>query len=118
MPPDVLRILRTTTLIISKTVAIRRAMGHIVAEAACIVRNSTSSWWAMNPVIEDSNRFGRLAEEPLAAFEASLGGRLPEDYRAFLLEHNGGRPRPATFTISKGEGETNVHTLYGLHDGP
>jgi hypothetical protein len=72
----------------------------------------------MDPKIEDSNRFGLLTENELAAFEVCVGGRLPEDYRKYLLIHNGGTPHPNTFTISEDEGDTSVHILYGLHAGP
>src|SRR5689334_12096299 len=37
---------------------------------------------------------GKLSEEKLAAVEGTWGIRLPDDYRAFLLQHNGGVPRP------------------------
>ncbi len=72
----------------------------------------------MAPIIEDSNRFGAATEQDVCAFETSLGVRLPEDYRRFLLKHNGGRPRPATFRIGAAEGESRVHLFLGLHDGP
>lgn len=39
----------------------------------------------------------KLSETRLAAFESKLGYRLPEDYRAFLLKHNGGRPSRRRF---------------------
>jgi hypothetical protein len=61
--------------------------------------------------IADSNRFGTLAPERLAAFEASLGTSLPDPYRAHLLAHNGGHV----------EGARKIHELHhvhGIHDGP
>jgi hypothetical protein len=35
----------------------------------------------------------------LRALERELRISLPQDYRAFLLEHNGGRPVPAGFVV-------------------
>lgn len=67
--------------------------------------------------INDSRKFGPLDEARLIAFEAEFGATLPEEYRAFLLKHNGGRPVPANFRLS-GDDASDVHQLYGLHDGP
>jgi hypothetical protein len=39
--------------------------------------------------IIQSNPYGKLTEEKLRQFEDALGTTLPEDYRKFLLEHNG-----------------------------
>jgi cell wall assembly regulator SMI1 len=39
------------------------------------------------------------SESAVAAFEESIGATLPADYRAFLLAHNGGRPKPELFDI-------------------
>lgn len=41
-----------------------------------------------------ANPYGTLDEDRLVQFEFELGVRLPEAYRAFLLEHNGGIPQP------------------------
>lgn len=38
-------------------------------------------------------------ERQLAEVEKKIGRRLPPDYRAFLLEHNGGYPEPDGFPI-------------------
>lgn len=51
----------------------------------------------------------------LARFEAKLGQPLPDAYRRFLTEVNGGRPEPAFFRASSGR----VHELpiwYGLDE--
>ncbi len=47
--------------------------------------------------------------------EGSLGVRLPESYRAFLLLVNGGRPNPPYFFVrGHDEEEFSVHYFYGL----
>lgn len=61
--------------------------------------------------IADSNRFGKLTPERLAAFEKSLGTQLPEPYRAHLLAHNGGYADGARDICE-------LHHVYGIHDGP
>lgn len=68
--------------------------------------------------IDNQNQYGSLSSEVLADFESQLGVKLPQDYRDHLLKYNGGDPRPNTFDISPDEGQSNVHNLYGLHDGP
>jgi cell wall assembly regulator SMI1 len=41
-----------------------------------------------------------LAPDELERAEKTLGVSLPEDYKRFLLAHNGGRPRPDAFRIT------------------
>ena len=64
-----------------------------------------------------SNQYGPLPEARLAQFEAQIGYRLPEDYRRFLLEHNGGVPSPNCFTISAEQGNDVLVGFFGLHSG-
>ncbi len=73
--------------------------------------------------IQHSNDYGALEPEKLEAFEAQIGARLPDDYRAFLLEHNGGRPKERVFAAPddplEKEGAWNERELiglYGLHE--
>jgi len=61
--------------------------------------------------IEDSNRFGALSMHRLEAFEKELGTALPEPYRQFLIQHNGGYPSGAKKLYA-------LDQFYGLHDGP
>ena len=68
--------------------------------------------------VERSNEFGRLDEARLRVFAAEIGARLPDDYRAFLLEHNGGLPVPSDFSLGAGHGDSTLHHTYGLHAGP
>lgn len=46
-----------------------------------------------------TNPFPPVTSEELVRVERQLGIDLPDDYRSFLLEHNGGRPKPNTFPI-------------------
>jgi ankyrin repeat protein/cell wall assembly regulator SMI1 len=41
----------------------------------------------------------------VAAFERQLGFEIPEEYRAFLLAHNGGVPQRNTFTYVNSQGQ-------------
>lgn len=62
-------------------------------------------------------------EACVAALESELGDRLPEDYRRFLLRHNGGRVRPGGFWLAVRTSpatalpDGEVETLSGLHGG-
>jgi hypothetical protein len=70
--------------------------------------------------IRDANRYGPLTEERLRRLEAGLEARLPDDYRAFLLQLNGGRPTLARFTFDV-DGETQESILewfFAVHDQP
>ena len=63
--------------------------------------------------IEDSGRV--LSEEDIEAFEVRLGYALPETYRRFLQEHNGGRPAPDVIDIDGlSRGPTDVQEFFGL----
>jgi len=67
--------------------------------------------------IQNANRFATLSLQRLEQFEAVLGTTLPDDYRQFLIQHNGGKPTPSVFTISVDEGDAMLHQVYGLHEG-
>lgn len=43
---------------------------------------------------------GPTTEAEISKFEKQVGHRLPDDYRNFLLTHNGGRPQPDAFTLN------------------
>ena len=43
---------------------------------------------------------GPTSEGAIKEFESYIGHALPEDYRSFLLEHNGGSPVPDAFTLT------------------
>lgn len=72
----------------------------------------------MSPIIKNPDLYGLLNETRLADFEINLGVRLPEDYRKFLMDHNGGIPEPSTFWIKDGIDSSEVFQFYGIHDGP
>ena len=69
--------------------------------------------------IEDANRFGKLTPEQLFEFEQMHELKLPDDYRSFLLEHNGGRPNPEIIDfIQYGRSQSDiVNYLGGIHNG-
>lgn len=68
---------------------------------------------------------GGLSEARLREAEARLGVALPGAYRAFLLEHNGGRPVPAGFEVTWREGQrwagdwrrSEVQRFLAVHEG-
>lgn len=47
-----------------------------------------------------SLKHGPASTKQIAAFEKRVGARLPADYKKFLKEHNGGRPRPNGFKLA------------------
>jgi hypothetical protein len=70
--------------------------------------------------IDTNGQFGKLAEDLLLEFEATIGTSLPEDYRAFLLKYNGGVPRQNAFSYADARGpytDSVVRIFYGFHQG-
>lgn len=64
--------------------------------------------------ILDSGR--ALQNDDIARLEATLGRPLPEQYRAFLLAHNGGRPTPNLVDIEEAHFKgSDIHTIHGIH---
>jgi hypothetical protein len=58
-----------------------------------------------------------VTKADVEAFEQRHQIRLPQDYREFLLRHNGGTPVPSAFTFSDDPGSGSVvATLFSLHD--
>jgi cell wall assembly regulator SMI1 len=49
--------------------------------------------------ITGSLKHGPASEEQISALESQIGATLPEDYKAFLRTHNGGRPAPDAFSF-------------------
>lgn len=47
--------------------------------------------------IVGSLKHGPPSAKLLAAFEKQIGAKLPEDYKQFLRQHNGGKPEPNGF---------------------
>ena len=63
--------------------------------------------------IKESNEFGRLPLIELEDFELVNEIKLPDDYRNFLLEFNGGVPSP---NLSP-RPDTVVSYIFGMHNG-
>jgi SMI1 / KNR4 family (SUKH-1) len=68
--------------------------------------------------IGNANPHGPLVEEMLHIFENKIGVQLPQDYRDFLSNYNGGVPDPSGFWITQGDDGSCVNQFYGLHNGP
>lgn len=68
-------------------------------------------------MVQFENGAGPIGADRIDALEKELGVRLPEQYRTFLLTHNGGTPTPNVLDINgapfKG---TSVQTLFGIDD--
>jgi cell wall assembly regulator SMI1 len=63
-----------------------------------------------------SDSFSPASEEEISNFERLIGYTLPEDYRKFLSEHNGGRqPALSVFRIESGQ-ESILALLFAVGD--
>lgn len=60
----------------------------------------------------------QLTTARLVALERQLGVVLPENYKLFLLNHNGGRPKPNFFLIHGFERNPfgSIHYFFGIDD--
>lgn len=60
----------------------------------------------------------RISDLEIARLERKIGFRIPDEYRAFLMEHNGGRPTPKFFSISACKEQTvgQILDFFGIGD--
>ena len=68
----------------------------------------------MKPIIQES--YPALRPEQLDEVERGLEVVFPEEYRAFLAEHNGGHPQPEAFRMPSGDVEM-VDRFLGIRPG-
>jgi len=62
-----------------------------------------------------TKRGPKISESDIAKLEELIGAALPEPYRRFLLEYNGGKPTPNTVDVEGLKGSpTDVKVLYGI----
>jgi hypothetical protein len=62
----------------------------------------------------------RPTDADLVLFQELIQGKLPEDYKAFLKNENGGRAQPGCFRFKTTAGDAEdavVHYFYALYDG-
>lgn len=59
------------------------------------------------------SEFG-ASEEALNQLEARIGSALPDDYRRFMSEFNGGRPEPSGFEFATADGNSDSAIRYFL----
>ena len=53
-------------------------------------------------------------EVDIHALEANIGARLPEDYRTFLLDHDGGEPEDNEFAIPGADNASGVNDFMSV----
>lgn len=66
------------------------------------------------------NSRGHISEEDILDFERKYNINLPESYRSFLLQNNGGTPNPNIFDFNDNYGQNTsslVHYFYALYNG-
>ncbi|TCS96550.1 SMI1/KNR4 family protein [Hazenella coriacea] len=64
----------------------------------------------------DINGFGKATQDMIDRFEHHIGFSLPEDYKAFLRQYNGGLTsvRYCNFFVNELNEEIPLNVLYGL----
>lgn len=64
--------------------------------------------------LEESNPYGPINSADIVEFEETNEVSLPEDYKEFLLQHNGGRPEANVLA----DAGTDVQWLFGMVEEP
>lgn len=58
--------------------------------------------------------YGTVDEITINKFEVEIGFSLPEDYKNFLVNYNGGSFKESNFFVAELNEEIPLHVLYGL----
>ena len=92
---------------------LRRTVKHTVGVASH--KHATESP-TMTDWIRMEDRGPPVTEADVAYFETRIGMSLPQDYRAFLVEVNGGRPDRSNCEISWRRSAVGINTFFSLND--
>ncbi|HEX8657621.1 MAG TPA: SMI1/KNR4 family protein [Hymenobacter sp.] len=60
--------------------------------------------------------YGHASEAEIEALEKTLTFSLPEDYREFLKQHNGGRSEDQIFFVQDLQQDLLMHVFYGINN--
>jgi len=64
--------------------------------------------------ILEANKFGQIKVTDISEFETHNNVKLPDDYKAFLIKNNGGRPNPSIVPSVK----SDIQWIYGMVEEP
>ena len=64
----------------------------------------------------ESKSYGEVDRRRMGAFEASYDNGLPDSFREWLEQVNGGKPRKTCVSVP-GYGMVRIHHVYGIHGG-
>ena len=69
--------------------------------------------------IKDSNPFGPTNSQEIKKMGEETYAEWPDDYKQFMLKHNGGTPQTDIFKYKRGSKESiyPVSHFFGIHDG-
>jgi len=69
--------------------------------------------------VQSPNPFGKTSESEIAAFEETIGFKIPCGFRRYLLQFNGGDYAKTHFPMEKYDGEfENLRYFFSLNQGP
>ena len=58
----------------------------------------------------------KISEEVIRNFERIIGSKLPEDYRKFLAEYNGGEPEANEFDIPDDDNSSGINEFLNINE--
>lgn len=59
--------------------------------------------------------YGNITEDMINDYEKHIGFDLPDDYKYFLMQYNGGKIKDGVIFVGEIEEKIPLHVLYGLN---
>lgn len=59
-------------------------------------------------------QFNQVSIERIALFEQAIGYKLPDEYKEFIIQYNGGRPERRVFDIPRLRDIDELNYFYGI----
>ena len=93
------------------------------ASTRCLSKHSSKDWnktverMIKNPVI-NSNPYGICNLSDISSFESDIKFKLPEDYRNYILKHNGANFKNEWFVFHNELLGKKIHGIHAITDEP